>query len=40
MDYKEKYEMALEAIQVEDVIKTCFEFVWASKKNFDYDTSR
>lgn len=27
-------------VTVEDVIKTCFEFGWASKRNFDYDTGR
>ena len=27
-------------VTIEDVIKTCFEFGWASKRNFDYDTKR
>ena len=27
-------------VTIEDVIKTCFEFGWASKRNFDYDTRR
>lgn len=25
-------------VTIEDVIKTCFEFGWASKRIFDYDT--
>ena len=25
-------------VTIEDVIKTCFEFGWASKNNFDHDT--
>ena len=27
-------------VTIEDVIKTCFEFGWASKRNFDYGTGR
>lgn len=27
-------------VTIEDVIKTCFEFGWSSKSNFDYDTRR
>jgi Ca2+-binding EF-hand superfamily protein len=27
-------------VTIEDVIKTCFEFGWASKRIFDYDTRR
>ena len=27
-------------VTIEDVIKTCFEFGWASKRNFDYDRQR
>lgn len=27
-------------VTIEDVIKTCFEFGWASRRNFDYDTGR
>lgn len=27
-------------VTIEDVIKTCFEFGWASKRNFDYDARR
>lgn len=27
-------------VTIEDVIKTCFEFGWASKRNFDYDAKR
>ena len=27
-------------VTIEDVIKTCFEFGWASKRNFDYDEGR
>lgn len=27
-------------VTIEDVIKTCFEFGWASKRNFDYDNKR
>lgn len=26
-------------VTIEDVIKTCFEFGWASKRNFDYRTT-
>lgn len=25
-------------VTIEDIIKTCFEFGWASKNNFDYGT--
>lgn len=25
-------------VTIEDVIKTCFEFGWASKRNFDYES--
>ena len=27
-------------VTIEDVIKTAFEFGWAYKRNFDYDTGR
>ena len=27
-------------VTIEDVIKTCFEFGWASKRIFDYDEGR
>ncbi len=27
-------------VTIEDVIKTCFEFGWASKRNFDYDARK
>lgn len=27
-------------VTIEDVIKACFEFGWASRRNFDYDTGR
>lgn len=27
-------------VTIEDVIKASFEFGWASRKNFDYDTKR
>lgn len=27
-------------VTIEDVIKTAFEFGWASKRNYDYDTRR